>query len=168
MAYKDEYEVARLYTDGEFERQLRAQFEGDFRLEFHLAPPALGAAKRRFGPWMMGAMRLLAKAKSLRGTPLDPFGRSAERRLERRLADDYEALVREWLPRLAAGSRELCQRIAEVPLAMRGFGHVKRANVEAALQRQAVLLHRLDGQRWARPEDKPGAGQFRGIPVVSR
>jgi indolepyruvate ferredoxin oxidoreductase len=168
MAYKDEYEVARLYTDGEFERQLRAQFEGDFTLEFHMAPPALGAAKRRFGPWMLRALRLLAKAKGLRGTMLDPFGHSAERRLERRLIDDHEALVREWLPRLDAGTRELCQRIAEVPLAMRGFGHVKQRNVDAALLRQAILLHRLDAQRWPKPADTAGAGQFRGIPVVSR
>ena len=166
LAYKDEYEVARLYTDGEFERQLHAQFEGDFRLEFHLAPPALGAAKRRFGPWMLRAMRWLAKGKVLRGTPMDPFGRSVERRMERALADAFEARVREWLPRLDAATRERCQRIAEVPLSMRGFGHVKQANVEAARQREAVLLHRLDPQRWPKPAAAGGAGQFRGIPVV--
>jgi indolepyruvate ferredoxin oxidoreductase len=166
MAYKDEYEVARLYTDGEFERQLQAQFEGDFRLEFHMAPPALGAAKRRFGPWLLRALRVLARGKALRGSAFDPFGHSAERRLERALIDAYEARVHDWLPLLDAATRERCQRVAEVPLAMRGFGHVKRANIDAARQREAVLLHRLDAKRWPRPAAAEGAGQFRGIPVV--
>jgi indolepyruvate ferredoxin oxidoreductase len=166
MAYKDEYEVARLYTDGEFERQLQAQFEGDFRLEFHMAPPALGAAKRRFGPWLLRALRVLARGKALRGSVFDPFGHSAERRLERALIDAYEARVHDWLPLLDAATRERCQRVAEVPLAMRGFGHVKRANIDAARQREAVLLHRLDAKRWPRPAAAEGAGQFRGIPVV--
>ncbi len=85
MAYKDEYEVARLYTDGRFEEQLRAQFEGAFSLEFHLAPPLTASdgkpRKRSFGPWMMPALRLLARLKFLRGTRWDPFGYAAERRL---------------------------------------------------------------------------------------
>ena len=98
MAYKDEYEVARLYTDGAFRPTLRQQFEGDFRLEFHLAPPLFAARdpdtghlqKRSYGPWMLRAFALLARLKRLRGTALDPFGRTAERRMERRLIAEYE------------------------------------------------------------------------------
>ena len=109
MAYKDEYEVARLYTDGAFEQRLAAQFEGDYKLVFNLAPPLLARrnpkgelVKQEFGPWMFKAFRLLARLRRLRGTPLDPFGRTAERRTERRLIDDYEALI----DRLVAGLDE--------------------------------------------------------------
>ena len=98
LAYKDEYEVARLYTDGRFEQQIRDQFDGDFRISFNLAPPlipsgrdALGRPlKRAFGPWMMPVFRLLARMRGLRGTAFDPFGYSADRRLERDLIAGYE------------------------------------------------------------------------------
>ena len=104
MAYKDEYEVARLYTDGTFLGQLRQQFEGDYRLEFHLAPPLLAdrdpatghLKKRAYGPWMLKAFALLARLKGLRGTVLDPFGRSADRRRERALIGQYERVVEEF------------------------------------------------------------------------
>ena len=112
MAYKDEYEVARLYTDGTFERQLAEQFEGDLKVEFYMAPPALvkpkgeGRAaapkKRRFGAWMFPLLKVLAHGKSLRGTAFDPFGRTAERRLERQLIADYEARIGELLAGLDA------------------------------------------------------------------
>ena len=98
LAYKDEYEVARLFTDGRFEKQLRDQFEGDFKFNFNLAPPILGGGidalgrpkKRAFGSWMMPVFRLLAKMRFLRGTPLDIFGYSADRKLERDLIAGYE------------------------------------------------------------------------------
>jgi indolepyruvate ferredoxin oxidoreductase len=116
MAYKDEYEVARLYTDGEFQRRLAEQFEGKPTLEFYMAPPALvkpkgeGAAaapkKRRFGPWMFPLLKVLARGKALRGTAFDPFGRTEERKLERRLIAEYEARVASCCP----GSRRTRRR----------------------------------------------------------
>ena len=101
MAYKDEYEVARLYTEGTFAKALEEAFEGDVRLSFHMAPPLLARRdpvtghprKRHFGPWMLPLMRLLARAKRLRGTAFDVFGRTAERRMERRMMADYESLL---------------------------------------------------------------------------
>ena len=102
MAIKDEYEVARLWTDGSFLRQLGAEFERWDALEVHLAPPLWPSAtatgqlkKRRYGPWMMRGFRLLARLKGLRGTAFDPFGRSAERRMERRLIAEYETVLDE-------------------------------------------------------------------------
>ncbi len=174
MAYKDEYEVARLYTDGEFERQLGAQFEGDFTLEFHMAPPALIKAKGsaapkkvRFGAWLFPALKVLAKGKILRGTPFDPFGRTEERRLERRLVDDYEARVRELLAMLTPQRLQIAVAVANVPHAIRGYGHVKFANLAIARARESELLHRFDPARYPRPAGAPVAGQFRGIPVNS-
>ena len=114
MSYKDEYEVARLYTSGEFEAGLRRQFEGDFRLRFHLAPPLLARRdpetgelrKREYGGWMLGAFRVLARMRRLRGTRLDLFGRTAERRMERRLIEEYRETVGEILDRLAPANHE--------------------------------------------------------------
>jgi indolepyruvate ferredoxin oxidoreductase len=152
MSYKDEYEVARLYTSGEFRRALEQQFEGDYVLKFHLAPPGIAQRdpvtghlrKREFGPWMLRAFGLLAKFKRLRGTRLDVFGYSAERRLERRLIGDYETLISGLLARLDARNLAQIAEIAALPLTMRGFGHVKERNVEKALARQEELLARLD------------------------
>jgi indolepyruvate ferredoxin oxidoreductase len=173
MAYKDEYEVARLYVNGEFERNLRQQFEGDFKLEFYMAPPLLarpkdGAAPRklRFGPWLFGALKVVARGKRLRGSMLDPFGHTAERRMERQLIDDYEARVRELANGLDATNAGVSLEIANVPHTMRGYGHVKIANVALARAREAELLHRLDPQKYPRPKAAPVAGQFRGISVV--
>jgi indolepyruvate ferredoxin oxidoreductase len=151
MSYKDEYEVARLYTSGDFRRALEQQFEGDYVLKFHLAPPSLAERdpvtghlrKREFGPWMLRAFELLARFKRLRGTRLDVFGYSAERRLERKLIADYEALIDSLLARLDARNLPQIAEIAALPLAMRGFGHVKERNIEKALARQAELLARL-------------------------
>jgi indolepyruvate ferredoxin oxidoreductase len=148
MAYKDEYEVARLYTSGDFMNKLRRQFEGDFTLEFHLAPPLLAERdpttghlkKRRYGAWMMRAFGVLAKFKFLRGTPLDPFGRSEERRSERRLIDEYEALLDELMAGLSLDNHPLAVELASLPEHIRGYGHVKLASLAAARTRQAELL----------------------------
>jgi indolepyruvate ferredoxin oxidoreductase len=148
LAYKDEYEVARLYSDGSFQKQLAAQFEGDYRLEFNLAPPLLAASdpdtghlkKRRYGPWMLTAFRLLAKMKRLRGTALDIFGHSAERRTERQLIVDYERTVEELLAGLAHDNHALAVEIASIPEHIRGFGHVKHDHLTRAKAREGELL----------------------------
>jgi indolepyruvate ferredoxin oxidoreductase len=153
MAYKDEYEVARLYTSGEFKRRLEQQFEGDYSLRFHLAPPLLAKKdaegrllKREFGPWVFTAFRVLAKLRGLRGTPLDVFGYTAERRTERRLVADYERTVGGLLDTLDAGNAALAARIASIPEHIRGYGHVKHAHLAEAIVREAELL-----QEWNRP-----------------
>ncbi|PZP26236.1 indolepyruvate ferredoxin oxidoreductase family protein [Pseudomonas kuykendallii] len=151
LAYKDEYEVARLYSDETFRRQLEAQFEGDYRLQFHLAPswlsrpdPRTGEPrKREFGPWMLGAFRVLARFKFLRGSVLDPFGHSAERRLERELIADYEADVDHLLGVLSEGNYRTAVAIAELPEQIRGYGHVKQRALEAAKQEKRRLLAQL-------------------------
>jgi len=169
MAYKDEYEVARLYVSGEFERNLRQQFEGDFKLEFYMAPPLIARSKNGAAPRKMrfGALKVVAKGKALRGSVFDPFGHTAERRMERQLTDDYEARIRDLASGLAATNVELTLNIANVPQTMRGYGHVKIANVALARAREAELLHRLDPKKYPRPATRLGAGQFRGIPVVA-
>ena len=175
MSYKDEYEVARLYSNGDFVRQLAEQFEGDLKLEFHIAPPLLarsahGAppAKLRVGPWMLPVMKWLARGKALRGTPFDPFGRTKERRTERELIVRFEHLVERLLHELAPSNQALAAQIAALPLTVRGFGHVKSANLALAQAREAELLHRFSPQRYARPDAAPAARQFRGIAVVAR
>ena len=174
MSYKDEYEVARLYSDGRFRADLAAQFDGPMTLEFHMAPPLLSRAhdgqaprKLRFGAWMWPAMGWLARGKALRGTALDLFGRTEERRMERALIAQYQSRVAELLPLLNADTLKLATDIAALPLSMRGFGHVKIGNVALARTREAELLHQLDGRRWPRPPAAPGAGQIRGIAVVA-
>ncbi|MBL8699157.1 MAG: indolepyruvate ferredoxin oxidoreductase family protein [Alphaproteobacteria bacterium] len=151
MAYKDEYEVARLYVDGAFARALAEQFEGDARPTFHLAPPFLARpdpntgepAKLRFGPWMLHVFRVLARLKHLRGTRWDVFGRSEERRMERGLIAAYEQLVAELAGGLRRDNHALAVEIADLPDAIRGFGHVKRAAVAAAKEKEARLLERF-------------------------
>jgi indolepyruvate ferredoxin oxidoreductase len=151
MAYKDEYEVARLYTDGAFEQQVAAQFEGDYKLVFNLAPPLLAKrnakgelVKREYGPWMLQAFRVLACLRVLRGTALDPFGRTAERRMERQLIADYEALVGRILGELDADRLDVAVQLASLPEQIRGFGHVKERHLKAALERQAQLLAQFE------------------------
>ena len=134
MAAKDEYEVARLYANGAFIDRLQREFDGDFRLQFHLAIPLLdrfartdaAARKRSYGGWMLRAFGLLARLKRLRGTPLDPFSYSAERRFERALLHDYETLLDELCPALAPHNHALAVELARLPERIRGFGHVKR------------------------------------------
>jgi len=174
MSYKDEYEVARLYTDGAFLQKLNEQFEGDLKLEFHMAPPVLsrGAhgkapAKIRIGSWMLPAMRWLAHGKRLRGTAFDIFGRTAERRMERELISHFDGLLEAMAGELSAGNQATAARIAALPLSIRGFGHVKLANFEAAKMQEAELLHRFAPARYPKPERAPSAGQIRGIAIVA-
>jgi indolepyruvate ferredoxin oxidoreductase len=151
LAYKDEYEVARLYTSGDFVAQLRRQFEGQPKLRIHLAPPLLAARdpetghlkKRAYGPWMLRAMKHLARFKRLRGTPFDPFGYSAERRLERRLIAAYEVAIEESLAALGPENYDAAVALARLPEQIRGFGHVKDRHLKAAKQREAELLAAL-------------------------
>jgi indolepyruvate ferredoxin oxidoreductase len=154
MAYKDEYEVARLYTDGAFIKKLQRQFEGDFTVEYHLAPPLLARRdpatgepkKRAFGPWMRHVFRLLTWLRPLRGTALDIFGYTQERRMERRLVADYEALIRELSASLNPENHALAIEIASLPAKIRGFGHIKARNVESAKACEAELLVLLRGK----------------------
>ena len=148
MAIKDEYEVARLYSDGAFAESLRRAFDGDLKVTFLLAPPLLArkdpvtgeAKKMRFGPWMMKGFRALAALRSLRGSPLDIFGYSAERRSERALLADYEALCAEFAAGLTAENRQTALALAGLPDAIRGFGHVKaRAMAKADEERRRLM-----------------------------
>ncbi|WP_084327739.1 indolepyruvate ferredoxin oxidoreductase family protein [Salinarimonas rosea] len=152
MAYKDEYEVARLYSDGSFQQQVNQTFEGEnLRYTFHLAPPLLAPRDKKtglprkltFGPWMMKAFGGLAKLKGLRGTPLDVFGYTAERRTERRLVREYEALLEEIVARLSRETHVTAVGLASLPAKIRGFGHVKERNLAAAKAEEAALLERL-------------------------
>ncbi len=148
MAYKDEYEVARLYSDGEFLKKLGSQFEGDYKLSFHLAPPLFAdrdpvtgqLKKMELGSWMMPAFRFLAGLKGLRGSKLDIFGYTAERRMERRLIGEYEATIDSVLATLDQANHSLAVQVASVPETIRGFGHIKEKNVKAAKEREASLL----------------------------
>ena len=149
MAYKDEYEVARLYTDGSFLKQVAGEFDGEkLRFEFHLAPPLLARRdkttglprKMRFGPWLLPAFALLAKLKFLRGTPFDPFGRSLERRTERELIEDYLSMLDSVLGKLTPENHHIAVGLAAIPEKIRGFGHVKQRHLVAAKADQAALL----------------------------
>ena len=157
LAYKDEYEVARLYTDGEFAESLKQQFDGDYKLTFHLAPPLLAKRdpdtgqliKRKFGPWMLQAFRVLAKFKFLRGTRLDMFGRTEERKLERSLISDYEQQIDQLVSVLSVSNLlpetlDIAIEIAGLPYFMRGFGHVKEANIINAQRRGVSLMKQLN------------------------
>ncbi len=140
MSYKDEYEVARLYTNSEFRKKLERQFDGNYTLTFHMAPPLAAQRdpatghlqKTTFGPWMLSVMRVLARFKRLRGRAFDIFGRTAERRMERRLIDDYERTIGEVLSGLSQQNLATAVAIAALPQSMRGFGHIKEANVAKA------------------------------------
>ncbi|WP_413875347.1 indolepyruvate ferredoxin oxidoreductase family protein [Albidovulum sp.] len=145
LAYKDEYEVARLHL--ETAEKARAEFDGDFRMTVHLAPPFLAKAgangrpaKREFGPWMFRVFRLLAAMKGLRGTALDPFGRGAERRMERALIAEYEADMAGVLPKVTPATRDAALALARLPLDIRGFGPVKEAAQARAAKRREELL----------------------------
>ncbi len=148
LAYKDEYEVARLFTEAAFAAQLGGQFEGDFRLKFHLAPPLFAARdpktghllKQEFGPWMLQAFRMLAKFKALRGTAFDPFGYTAERRQEQALIREYEGLIDELLNTLSLENHSLAVKLAAIPDEIRGYGHVKESNVAKARHKWDDLI----------------------------
>lgn len=151
LAIKDEYEVARLYTNGEFLKKLNAQFDGKFKLKFHMAPPIFEkrntsgeVAKREFGPWMMGALKLIAKFKFLRGSVFDVFGYTEERKMERALIAEYEELLPKMLDILTKETYEVCLEILSLPLSYKGYGHVKEGNVQKAKAKQEKLLKGLE------------------------
>ncbi|MET0509699.1 MAG: indolepyruvate ferredoxin oxidoreductase family protein [Burkholderiaceae bacterium] len=165
LAYKDEYEVARLHSDPAFRASIAAQFEGDFHLNFYLAPPLatridprIGRpVKKRYGPGMMTAFGWLARMKILRGTPFDPFGYTRERSTERGLIRQYERTVDQLLDKLDAGNLELAVEIASVPDKIRGYGHVKERHLEQARAHEEGLL-----RRW-RGDQVPGGDETRVI-----
>ncbi|MBR1223151.1 indolepyruvate ferredoxin oxidoreductase family protein [Bradyrhizobium sp. U87765 SZCCT0131] len=161
LAYKDEYEVARLFTDGSFEQSVREQFEGDFTLNFHLAPPVLGGEKdplgrprkRAFGPSTMRLFRVLAMLRGLRGTPLDIFGYSAERRMERDLITSYESDVDETLARLSPQTLATAIELLSLPDRIRGYGPVKdKAVTEAAARREQLRKDLVDPPPQVEPQ----------------
>jgi indolepyruvate ferredoxin oxidoreductase len=147
MAYKDEYEVARLHTDADFLRSIAERFEGDYRLQYHLAPPLLAQRnekgelqKRAYGPWMLSAFRVLSKLKLLRGTALDPFGHTEERRTERALIGQYRQGLETVLATLGPQTREHALEVARWPEAIKGYGHVKERHLAKAQARWAQLM----------------------------
>ncbi|MEY4562965.1 MAG: hypothetical protein RLZZ618_2242 [Pseudomonadota bacterium] len=151
MAVKDEYEVARLHTDRSFVEKISAQFEGDYTLHHHLAPPLFARknaqgepVKTSFGPWMRWVFQGLARLKFLRGSVLDPFGHTAERRLERQLIADYRSRIEGLLPSLSAERLVLATRIARIPEEIRGYGHVKLRHLELARKKEAALMAEWD------------------------
>ena len=151
LAYKDEYEVARLHAAPEFRRRIEAAFEGDYTLEFHLAPPLFARRdpetgeprKARYGPWMMRVFAVLARFKGLRGTMLDPFGYTQERRRERGLIERYEQVASSLIDDLDHTNHAIAVEIASLPDRIRGFGHVKARSIEEAERREAELLGRF-------------------------
>ena len=152
MAYKDEYEVARLYTSGAFAAKVAGMFEGDYKLKFHLAPPLLAKhdakghlIKQEFGPWMMKAFSVLAKLKPLRGTAIDPFGYTDERRGERALIGEYRQMITQRLAKLTPANLATLVALASIPEEIRGYGHVKERHLAAARIKQAGLLTSFDG-----------------------
>ncbi|MBI3102111.1 MAG: indolepyruvate ferredoxin oxidoreductase family protein [Burkholderiales bacterium] len=152
MAYKDEYEVARLHTDKAFTDKIAAQFEGDYKLVHHLAPPLMAQrnskgelVKRPFGPWMRSAFGLLARMKGLRGTAFDIFGKTEERRTERALIQQYRACVEELLQGLTPERLALAVQIASIPEDIRGYGHVKERHLQAARARWDALMAQWRG-----------------------
>jgi indolepyruvate ferredoxin oxidoreductase len=156
MAYKDEYEVARLYTDGSFAGKLFEKFDGDFKLKFHLAPPIFAQRdrsghlmKKEYGGWMLKAFGLLAKLKFLRGTAFDLFGRTAERNSERQLVEDYFAMIDQRVAALKADQIPLLAKIARIPETIRGYGHIKEENIRKAAAEKARLEADLENSRFA-------------------
>jgi len=155
LAIKDEYEVARLYAQTDFLERVATQFEGDYTLRFHLAPPftsrpdpATGVPRKRpYGPWMLRAMRVLAKLRGLRGTRLDVFGRTEERKRDRALIGEYEAIVAEIAGKLAPYNHALAVELAQVPEHIRGYGHVRDEHVKLAKAKEAELLARFRESR---------------------
>ncbi|PUA18628.1 indolepyruvate ferredoxin oxidoreductase family protein [Glaciimonas sp. PCH181] len=147
LAYKDEYEVARLYTNGQFEKQLKEQFEGDFSLTFNLAPPIFSKKdgkghliKAEYGSWVWRAFKLLAKLKKLRGGKFDLFGYTDERKTERRLIEDYRAAVTHMLATLDSNNLEVAVELGNLPEKIRGFGHVKDVAVAEYSVKKSKLL----------------------------
>ena len=157
MSYKDEYEVARLYTDYAFLEKLGAQFDGDYKIAFNLAPPLLARRNKgtgepmkiRFGSWLLPAFKILASFKKLRGTPFDLFGYTAERRSERQLVTDYFSLIDEINSKLTPGNYRLAVSLAFAAGEIRGFGHIKERSITAAKAKETDLLQQF---RIAKPQ----------------
>ena len=150
MAYKDEYEVARLYTNGEFAAKIAAQFEGDFKVHYYLAPPILARfnskgelQKQEMGSWMQLTFKALAALKGLRGSAFDIFGYTQERRQERNLVKQYQNTLKDVLPLLTPQNQTLIKEWANIPEQIKGFGHVKERNLKAAMQRWDSLLQQI-------------------------
>ena len=162
MAYKDEYEVARLFTGGAFETALNKKFSGDFKLKFHMAPPVFAkkdpstgeARKQTYGPWMMAMFRLLAKMKGLRGTAFDLFGKTKERRGERQAILTYRDTINSVLEGLTAHNVDLASEIASIPEYIRGYGHVKERHIVEAQAKEAELLKAYKAGRTRMPEQQ--------------
>jgi indolepyruvate ferredoxin oxidoreductase len=152
MSYKDEYEVARLYNDPAFKRKLDEAFEPGYTLKFNLAPPIISKInpstglpmKREFGQWMMSGFRLLSLLKGLRGTPLDIFGYSAERQIERRLINDYQRMLSVVIAELTSENLHLAVELASLPDAIRGYGHVKEKSLQEMDKRKVELLQAFE------------------------
>jgi indolepyruvate ferredoxin oxidoreductase len=147
MAYKDEYEVARLHSQTGFEERIASMFEGDYKINFHLAPPAIAKrnekgelVKQKFGPATMTVFKILAKLKGLRGTAFDFFGRTDERRTERALIGEYRTAIQQLSGSLTADNHALAVEIARIPEQIKGFGHVKERNLLAARDRWQTLM----------------------------
>jgi indolepyruvate ferredoxin oxidoreductase len=159
MAYKDEYEVARLYTSGDFEKRVRDTFDGDFKIHFHLAPPLLARRdsegklrKGEYGPWVFNAFKLLAKLRGLRGSALDIFGYTAERKHERALIEEYFTTVDELLAKLERNNLALAVEVASLPEQIRGYGHIKDKHLAKAQPRREQLL-----EQWRNPRVEQAA-----------
>jgi indolepyruvate ferredoxin oxidoreductase len=157
LAYKDEYEVARLHAEAGFRAKIEGMFEGDYRVVYHLAPPLLARKdptsgeprKMRFGSWMLPVFKVLSSMKFLRGTALDPFGYTEERRTERALAREYEEAVERLLARLSAQNHALAVQIASIPDEIRGFGQIKARSIGPARKKRDELLARFESGRGA-------------------
>ena len=165
MAYKDEYEVARLHTDAAFTRQITEMFEGDYKIVHHLAPPTSARkdeqghlVKKSYGPWMRQAMGVLARMKGLRGTALDPFGRTEERRTERALIVEYRQCIENLLSGLTADRLALAVEIASIPEDIRGYGHIKEHHLAAARIKWQALL-----TRWSQPAAPAAAARIAAV-----
>lgn len=151
LAYKDEYEVARLYTDGTFSETLQDQFKGRIRLKIHLAPPLLSRQnpvtgnieKREFGAWILRLMRILTYFKFFRGGPFDPFGYTEDRKLERRLITEYETYLSRIIDVLDESNHSIALELAELPQKIRGFGHIKKESADAARQKAEYLMQAM-------------------------
>ena len=152
MAYKDEYEVARLFADGSFAKKIGQQFEGNYKIEFNLAPPLISKkdpvtgrlTKRTYGPWMMNVFKLLSKLKVLRGTPFDIFGKTEERRTERELVEHYFSLVDQLLANLNNENHQIAVDLASLPEQIRGYGHVKEKAIKVVKSKEQQLLGRFN------------------------
>ena len=169
MAYKDEYEVARLYSEPAFREKIAQRFENPRKLKVHLAPPMLAHRKDpktgrpekiAFGPWIFSAFKLLAGFKGARGKWYDPFGRTTERRAERALIAQYEADIAEILNRLPESKYGLLVELARIPDLVRGFGPVKEANLEKAADKREQLLSQLNKSNDGGSNDQDSAKVF--------